>query len=35
MWSKWRNADDALQYWAKRTSFALCNARGGANCMKP
>lgn len=35
MWSKWRNADDALQYWAKRMSFALCNARGGMNCVKP
>ncbi len=35
MWSKWRNADDALQYWAKRMSFALCEARGGAACVKP
>ncbi len=35
MWTKWRNADDALQYWAKRTSYALCDARGGMNCVKP
>ncbi len=35
MWSKWRNADDALQYWAKRVSYALCEARGGMNCVKP
>jgi hypothetical protein len=35
LWSDWRNADDALQYWAKRVSFALCDLRGGANCVKP
>jgi hypothetical protein len=36
LWSKWRNADDALQYWAKRTSFVLCTARGGGDkCVKP
>ena len=35
LWSDWRNADDALQYWAKRVSFALCDMRGGANCVKP
>ncbi len=35
LWSKWRNADDALQYWAKRLAFALCEGRGDANCVKP
>jgi hypothetical protein len=35
LWSSWRNADDALQYWAKRTSFALCEMRGGTDCVKP
>lgn len=36
LWSKWHNADDALQYWAKRVSWALCDARGGgAACVKP
>jgi hypothetical protein len=35
LWSGWHNADDALQYWAKRLSFALCDMRGGANCVKP
>jgi hypothetical protein len=36
LWSKWRNADDALQYWAKRTRYALCTARGGGDkCVKP
>jgi len=35
LWSGWHNADDALQYWAKRLSFILCDMRGGANCVKP
>jgi len=35
LWSSWHNADDALQYWAKRLSFSLCEMRGGANCVKP
>ena len=35
LWSSWRNANDALQYWAKRLSFVLCNMRGDATCEKP
>jgi hypothetical protein len=35
LWSSWHNADDALQYWAKRLRFILCDTRGGANCVKP
>ncbi len=35
LWSDWNNADDALQFWAKRLSFALCEMRGGAKCVKP
>jgi len=35
LWSGWHNADDALQYWAKRLSFSLCDMRGGSNCVKP
>lgn len=35
LWSKWHNADDALQYWAKRARYALCEQRGGTNCEKP
>jgi hypothetical protein len=35
LWSSWYNADDALQYWAKRLSFFLCDLRGGANCVEP
>lgn len=31
----WYNADQALQYWAKRVSYVLCTERGGANCIKP
>jgi len=35
LWSGWHNANDALQYWSKRLRFALCDMRGGANCVKP
>jgi PBP1b-binding outer membrane lipoprotein LpoB len=35
LWSGWHNADDGLQYWAKRLSYALCDMRGGTNCVKP
>lgn len=35
LWSSWNNADDALQYWAKRLSFVLCDMRGDTNCVAP
>jgi len=35
LWSNWHNANDALQYWAKKVSFRLCEMRKGANCVKP
>lgn len=35
LWSSWHNADDALQYWAKRLSFVLCDMRGDTNCVAP
>lgn len=35
LWSSWYNADEALKYWAKRVRFALCDNRGGTNCVKP
>jgi len=35
LWSGWHNANDALQYWSKRLRFALCDMRGGENCVKP
>jgi len=35
LWSRWNDANKALEYWAQRTAFALCGARGGATCVKP
>jgi len=35
IWDTWYNADEALKYWAQKTRFALCQNRGGANCVKP
>lgn len=35
LWSSWNDANKALEYWSKRTAFALCGARGGSNCVKP
>jgi hypothetical protein len=35
LWSGWHNADDALKYWAKKLSFAICDMRGDAKCVKP
>jgi PBP1b-binding outer membrane lipoprotein LpoB len=35
LWSSWHNADDALQYWAKRLSYILCSMRGETNCVNP
>ena len=35
IWDTWYNADEALKYWAQKTRFALCEARGGSNCVKP
>jgi len=36
IWDTWYNADDALQYWAKRIGFLLCeNYRQGKDCKEP
>lgn len=35
LWSGWANADSALQYWAKRLAYVMCDMRGGPNCVKP
>jgi PBP1b-binding outer membrane lipoprotein LpoB len=35
LWSSWNNADDALQYWAKRLAFVLCDMRSGSKCSAP
>jgi hypothetical protein len=34
LWSSWYNADAALQYWAKRLAWSLCDMRGDGNCVK-
>jgi Protein of unknown function (DUF3313) len=31
----WANADDALQYWAKKMTFVLCRGQGRDDCVKP
>ncbi|MEA5113688.1 MAG: DUF3313 domain-containing protein [Geobacteraceae bacterium] len=31
----WYNADQALQYWAKKVRFVMCTERGGTDCVKP
>lgn len=31
----WYNADQAIQYWAKRVRFVMCEQRGGSDCVKP
>jgi hypothetical protein len=33
--SSWAEANDAMEYWAKRMRFAFCQTRGGANCVEP
>ena len=35
IWETWYNADQALQYWAKKCAWFICDAKGGANCVKP
>jgi hypothetical protein len=36
LWSSWHSADDALQFWAKRLGFVMCDMRGGGDkCVKP
>jgi hypothetical protein len=31
----WYNADEALQFWAKRVRYVLCTERSGRNCVTP
>jgi hypothetical protein len=31
----WYNADQALQYWAKKVRYVMCTQRGGSDCVKP
>ena len=35
IWDTWYNADQALQYWAKKCAWFICDAKGGRNCVKP
>ena len=35
IWDTWYNADDALKFWARGASYALCKSRGGSSCIKP
>ena len=35
IWDTWYNADDALQYWAKKCAWYICDAKGGKNCVNP
>jgi hypothetical protein len=31
----WYNADQALQYWAKKVRYVMCSQRGDSGCVKP
>jgi hypothetical protein len=31
----WYNADSAMQFWAKKAAWFLCDSKGGTNCVKP
>ena len=35
VWDKWEDVDTALAYWADRTGYRLCTARGGTGCVAP
>jgi hypothetical protein len=35
MFDSWNDADKAMQYWAKRVAYVLCEERGGTGCTKP
>jgi hypothetical protein len=35
MFNTWADANDAMEYWAKRLGYVLCNERGGNECVKP
>lgn len=35
MWDSWAEANDAVEYWAKRMRFAACQLRSGAGCVEP
>jgi hypothetical protein len=35
IWETWYNADQALQYWAKKSAWFICDAKGGTTCVQP
>jgi len=35
IWDTWYNADQSLQYWAKKCAWFVCDSKGGKNCVKP
>ena len=35
IYETWYNADQALQFWAKKTAWFICDSKGGTNCVKP
>jgi hypothetical protein len=35
VWDKWEDVDAALAYWADRTAYRLCVARGATGCVAP
>ena len=35
LFNKWEDVESALAYWADRTGYSLCTARGGTDCTAP
>lgn len=35
IYETWYNADQALQYWAKKSAWFICDAKGGTTCVQP
>jgi hypothetical protein len=35
IWETWYNADQALQYWAKKSAWFICDSKGGTTCVQP
>lgn len=35
MFSSWNDANNAMEYWAKKLRYALCTNRGDSGCEKP
>jgi hypothetical protein len=35
IFNSWNDADEGIQFWAKRLRYVLCERRGGIDCVKP